>query len=349
MASKVRVGIVGAGGIARNVHIPGYQVLDDVEVVAVCDIAPGRAQEVAAEFRIASAYDDLATMLDGEDLDAVSVCTPNVAHKEGTLAALGAGLHVLCEKPIAMNLAEGREMVAAARERDRILQIGLHFRFQPESLALKRMVERGDLGDIYYGEATMLRRRGIPSWGVFTRRELQGGGALIDIGVHALDHTMWLMGNPKPLTVSGATYAAFGPRDDVAPPRWGMWDANTFDVDDMGVAFVRFEGGATLVLRSAWAAHIGDNLAETRVLGTHGGAFLSPLQIYRDVDRVMVDITPTGLPTTEPHRAEIAHFVSCVRGECECAVRPETVLDVQAVLDAVYASAESGREVAVGA
>ncbi|MBC7236769.1 MAG: Gfo/Idh/MocA family oxidoreductase, partial [Chloroflexi bacterium] len=263
----------------------------------------------------------------------------------GTLVYALAGAHVLCEKPIAMNLAEGQRMVETARRLGKILQIGLHFRFIPESQTLKRFIEAGELGDIYYGEATLMRRRGIPNWGVFTQKAMQGGGALIDIGVHALDHTMWLMGNPKPVAVSGATYAIFGPREDVAPPRWGMWDASKFDVDDTGMALVRFENGATLLLRVTWAAHIGENIQETRILGTHGGATLSPLRIYKDVDRTMVDITPTGLPSVEPHHAEIAHFVDCVRGECECAVKPEHVLDVQAVLDAIYASSASGREV----
>ncbi|MFP3897419.1 MAG: Gfo/Idh/MocA family protein, partial [Anaerolineales bacterium] len=283
-------------------------------------------------------------MLEKEELDAVSVCTPNFAHKEMTLVALEAGLHVLCEKPIAMNVQEGREMVEAARKRDLVLQVGLHQRFTPEVQTLKRFVDAGELGDIYYGEATYMRRRGIPGWGVFTQKKFQGGGALIDIGVHALDQTMWLMGNPKPVAVSGMVYDIFGKRSGVANV-WGAWDPETFDVDDTSVALVRFEDDATLILRACWAAHIGQNQSEMRILGTEGGASMEPLRIFKDVHEGMVDIAPSGLADVEPHTKEIAHFVDCVRGETECLVVPEQVLDVQAVIDAIYKSAEERREV----
>jgi len=344
MSSTVKVGIIGAGNIARYAHVPGYQAQEDVELVAVCDIVPGKAAEMGQEFDIPRAYNSCQEMLQQEKLDAVSVCTPNVAHKEATLAALNAGLHVLCEKPIASNLEEGQEMVETARRMGKTLQIGLHRRFASEAQALKRFIEAGELGDIYYGEATMLRRRGIPSWGVFTRKELQGGGALIDIGVHALDHALWLMGNPKPVSVVGATYAAFGKREDVVSIG-KHWDVTRFDVDDMGVALIRFEDGATLTLRAAWAANIAENLQECRILGTEGGAHMWPLQVFKQMYGSLVDITPAYLPKVKPHEKEIEHFIACVRGETECVVVPEQVLQVQAVLDAIYKSSETGREV----
>jgi len=342
---KTKVAIIGTGGIARYAHVPGYRALDDVEIVAACDIAPGRAREFADEFDIPRAYTDHQEMLSSETLDAVSVCTPNVAHRQPTIDALNAGLDVLCEKPIAMNLSEGRDMVEAARRAGKLLQIGLHFRFAPATQTLKRFVDAGELGDIYYGEATYLRRRGIPNWGVFTHKDLQGGGALIDIGVHVLDHTLWLMGNPKPVSVTGMTYAAFGHRIDVAPPSWGAWDPAKFDVDDMGVSLVRFENGATLILRASWAAHIEKTVDEMRILGTHGGAFMKPLSVFQDKHGVMVDITPKELPTFDPHHKEVEHFVACVRGESECIVVPEQVLDVQSILDAIYESSDTGHEV----
>ena len=226
-----------------------------------------------------------------------------------------------------------------------MLQIGLHWRFTSQAQTLKRFIDAGELGDIYYGEATCMRRRGIPGWGVFTQKKMQGGGALIDIGVHTLDHTLWLMGNPKPVAVTGATYAAFGKRQDVVSGPWAHWDANKFDVDDMGVAMVRFENGATLLLRASWAANIEKEFSETRVLGTEGGAYMSPLCIYKEMHGNLVDITPASLPEVKAHTQEIAHFISCVRGEQECQVVPEQVLDVQAILDAIYQSAETGREV----
>lgn len=344
MSDVVRVGIIGTGGIARYAHIPAYLALENAKIMAFCDIVPGRAEAAAEEYGVPSAYVDYREMLASEDLDAVSVCTPNATHKEITIAALKAGLHVLCEKPIAMNLQEGQAMVAAAKQAGKILQIGLHMRFGSEAQALKRFVDAGEMGDVYYGEATYLRRRGIPTWGVFTQKELQGGGALIDIGVHCLDLTLWLMGNPQPASVVGATYANFGKRTDLAMPR-GPWDTKKFNVDDMGVALVRFENGATLVLRASWDGHLADNVVGTRVMGTEGGAFMPPLEIYKDMHDSMVNVTPVKLPEVEPHAKEIEHFVSCVLGESECLVISEQVLDVQAILDAVYESAATGREV----
>jgi predicted dehydrogenase len=344
MSKTIRVGIIGTGGIARSCHIPGYQKLADVEIVALCDVAPGLAAKVAAELGVPHAFEDAREMFAQVELDAVSVCTPNVSHREMTVLALEAGAHVLCEKPIAMNLQEGQAMVAKAKATDKVLQIGLHYRFTPAAQTVKRFVEAGELGDIYYGESTYFRRRGIPSWGVFTQKKLQGGGAMIDIGVHVLDHTLWLMGNPKPVGVFGSTYAALGNQEGLFSP-WGPWDTKKFDVDDMAVAMIKFDTGATLILRSCWAGHIEKTFEEMRLMGTKGGAFMHPLGIYKDVHGVMVDITPKDLPKVEPHAAEIAHFIACIRGEVSNVVVPEQVLDVQAIIDAVYQSAKSGHEV----
>ena len=340
----VRVGIIGAGSIADYAHVPGYRAQSGVEIAAVCDVVPGKAAQFAKDHDIPRAYDSHLEMIEKERLDAVSVCTPNFSHKQTTIDALEAGLHVLCEKPIAMNLAEGQAMEAAARKAGNVLQIGLHWRFTAEAQVLKRFAEAGDLGDIYYGEATYLRRRGIPGWGVFTQKKFQGGGALIDIGVHTLDQTLWLMGNPRPVTVMGATYAAFGHRPEVVS-EGQHWDAAKFDVDDMGVGMVRFANGATLYLRASWAANIEKSYSEQKLLGTLGGASKSPLKIYTEKHGALVDITPTGLPEVKAHFKEIEHFVACVRGETACMVVPEQVLDVQAILDAIYESARTGHEV----
>jgi predicted dehydrogenase len=346
MPKTVRIAIIGSGGIARAVHIPGYRAIQEqgVEIVAVADVMPGRAEAVAKEFNIPHAYTSYAEMLAQEKPDAVSVCTPNVAHKEASIAALRAGVHVLCEKPMAMNVAEGQEMVAAARQAGKLLQIGLNWRFTSGAQTLKRFIDAGELGEIYYGESTCMRRRGIPGWGVFTQKDLQGGGALIDIGVHTLDHTLWLMGNPKPVAVTGATYAAFGKRQDVVSI-WAHWDASKFNVEDMGVAMVRFANDATLMLRATWAANIEKEFTETRILGTHGGALMNPLRIYKEMQQTLVDITPAYLPEVKAHWKEIEHFIACVRGEAQCIVVPEQVLDVQRILDAIYKSAETRREV----
>jgi predicted dehydrogenase len=189
-----------------------------------------------------------------------------------------------------------------------------------------------------------MRRRGIPTWGVFTQKRYSSGGALIDIGVHVLDQTMWLMGNPKPVAVSGATYTAFGNRPEVVA-EGKHWDASVFDVDDLGVGLVRFANGATLYLRASWASNIEKGFVEHKLLGTLGGAVKSPLKVYKELHGTLVDVTPVSLPDIKPNVAECAHFIACARGDTECLVVPEQVLDVQAVLDGIYESARTGREV----
>ncbi|HET7559041.1 MAG TPA: Gfo/Idh/MocA family oxidoreductase [Limnochordia bacterium] len=347
MADKIRVGIIGTGGIARGAHVPGYKELPDVEIAAVCDVAFDRAKALADELG-AEAYADHNEMLNRAKLDAVSVCTPNAYHKQPTIDALRAGVHVLCEKPIAKNQVEGAEMVRVAKETGKILTIGLMTRFNPGPQAIRRYFDAGDLGEVYYCRDQYLRRRGIPTWGVFHIKEKSGGGPLIDIGVHILDLAMWLMGNPKPVSVTGATYAKFGRRTDVVGVR-GLTEkiASEYDVEDMATAYVRFANGATLTLETSWASEIEQDMQQVELFGDRGGAKLSPLTLYKQENGTLVDLKPTQLGNYGGHKAEIAHFVKCIKGEAEVLVKPEEALDVQKVLDGIYRSAEMGREIAI--
>ncbi|MEK7765515.1 MAG: Gfo/Idh/MocA family oxidoreductase, partial [bacterium] len=255
----IRVGVIGSGGIAQAVHFPGWQKTEGVEIVACCDTREGTAREAARKFNVPQVYTDFKQMLREQKLDAVSVCTPNAFHMAPTLAALSAGVHVLCEKPIAMNAVQGRAMCAAAKKARRLLMIGLNNRFNGGSQALKRFVEAGELGKVYYGRVQALRRRGVPGWGVFIRKDMSGGGPLADIGVHLLDLALWLMGHPEPVTVSGNAYCNFGKRSNIFAP-WGEWDPKQYTVEDLGVGFVRFKNGATLSLEASWAAHIDEDV-----------------------------------------------------------------------------------------
>lgn len=343
---RLRVGIIGTGGIAQWAHIPGYQKIEGVELVAFCDTNRETLKAAAQKFGVNRTYTDYRKMLAAEGLDAVSVCTPNAFHAAPTIAALRAGAHVLVEKPIAMNAQEGRRMVEAARKAKRLLMVAFNSRWRPDVRFLRRCVEAGMLGDIYYGEAVYMRRSGIPGWGVFIDKQMSGGGPLIDVGVHMLDLALYLMGHPKPVSALGATYTAFGKRSD-----WfagmGRWDAKRFSVEDFGVGLVRFKNGATLLVKASWAANIGEDQHYVMLMGTEAGLNTSPARIFRQEQGSLVDVAPTRLGEVDTYAEEIVQFVKAIRERKQSPVPGEHGLMATAILDAIYQSAATGKEVAV--
>ncbi len=351
MAKKVRIGVIGSGGIANGAHLPGYSLIpEDCEIFALCDILPEALEKTTAKYpNIPHVLSDYRELLAMPEIDGVSVCTPNFAHHQITIDALKAGKNVLCEKPIAMNAVQGAEMVAAAKAAGKILQIGYNSRFQPSNQALKRYIDAGELGDIYYARAQALRVRGIPGWGVFIDKEKQGGGPLIDIGVHMLDLTLWFMGHPKPIAASGVTYQKFGKRSDVVG-FMGQWDHTKFTVEDFAAALIRFENGATIMLESSFVANLKQDSQNVTLLGTDGGAEAYPLSLTQEKHRTMVSFEPkipggNGLNT---HNAEMKAFVECIRDGKEPLVTGEQGLMVAKIMDAIYKSSDEGKEVAIG-
>lgn len=345
---EIKVGIIGCGGIAQNAHIPGYQRLENVKVVACCDVVESVARMVAEKFSIPRYFTDYEKMLKSVDLDAVSVCTPNSLHKEPTIMALEHGVHVLVEKPIATSAEDGAAMVRAARKAGKILIVGFQERFNPYGMVIKRFVERGDLGWIYYNRAVYLRRRGVPTWGAFLDRGLQGGGALIDIGVHALDLAMYLQGFKKPVSVMGRAYTLFGKDREAAEANiWGAWDTEKFEVDDNAFAVVTMEDGSFLVLEASWASHIkSQNLFNVYLRGTKGGAQLDPPEIYMDRNGVAFDMTPvihTKPDWREQSYIKIRKFIESIEAGKPLYAPGEEGVIVQSVIDAIYRSTETGR------
>jgi predicted dehydrogenase len=345
----IGIGIIGSGGIAQGAHMPGYKALESegVRIVAVADAAAATAKAAAEKFDVPHQFTDYKKLLAMDEIEAVSVCTPNFLHKQPTIDALNAGKHVLVEKPLAMNAHEGEEMVAAAKKNKKKLQVGFMTRFSGQAQALKRFISAGDMGEIYYARAQALRRRGIPGWGVFIEKDKQGGGPLIDIGVHILDLTLYLMGHPKPTHVSGITYAKFGKRDDVLG-LMGQWDPKKFTVEDFAVGFVRFDNGATLTLESSFVANMEQNdLFNTQLFGTEGGCQYSPVKMFFEKNRTLVDATPVFLPNVRAHEAEIRSFVKAIREDLPVEVPGEEGLKVTQIIDGIYRSSEEGREVAI--
>lgn len=346
---KLKAAVVGTGWIARDYHIPNYKKLEDVELVAVCDIDQERAETIARQFEVEHVYTDHRRLLEKHKLDVVDVCTPNYAHCEVSVDALESGANVICEKPMAMSVQECEKMIAAANKAGRLLTVGFHFRFMPAMEQLKRVIEDGLLGDIYYSRGLYLRRSGIPGWGVFHMKEKSGGGPFIDLGVHVVDLLLWLMGNPKPVTVSGCTFQKFGKRDDLIGTEWPTdWKREEFDVEDLAAAFVRLDNGAVLTVETSWASYIEPKSSSTMMLlGNRGGVSASPVKIHSQMSGAHVDIAPQFIPEGDPYLAEIKHFVDCIKGNREPRVKAEQALEVQRIADGVYESSRKGCEVKV--
>jgi predicted dehydrogenase len=343
---RLRVGVIGLG-IGR-LHIEGWQQHPQVEVVALADPDAERLGQVGEQFGIAARYASAAAMLAAEKLDVVSVCTPNKYHKDLTLAAFEAGCHVLCEKPMALNADEGREMLAAAGRAGKRLMINFSYRFSAQSRALKAQVDSGLFGDFYFGRTVWHRRRGMPGFGGwFGSKDLAGGGPLIDLGVHRLDLALWLMGYPKPSWVLGSSY------DHIARPL-AAESGKTFDVEDLACALIRFDNGATLALEASWAANIQEaELMETRLLGTKAGLLQKNLnegytfdaQVFMEQNGAQFNLQLN--PSTSQARSAMHDYAEAILSEQPHPASGEEGLIVMEILDAIYASARSGAPVKV--
>ena len=345
---KVKIGIIGAGGIMREAHLPGYMSLgSEVEIVAMADVNPKNAKLTADRYGIKTILTDYKELLAMDEIDAVDIATPNAWHTSITVDALKAGKHVLVEKPMALSVAEGEAMIAAEKKSGKILMVGLNCRFLPETKIFQKAIKAGALGEIYYAEATFLRRRGIPGWGAFTEKAASGGGPMFDLGVHVLDWSMYLMGLPEPVAVSGATYAKIGTQKHCAETAgYWNWDPKKFEVEDLAVGMVRFANGATLILRTSWAINMGKDDFRIALCGTKGGLQNNPVQIFREDYGALVDITPQGLPSGEAsHTTEIKAFVEAIQKGLPSPVSAESALPTIKILDGIYKSSALGHEV----
>ena len=352
MAKKLKIGIIGSGGIAQGCHMKGYQSIPELcEMVATCDVNGEIAKQAADKFDIKQTYTDYREMLADPDIDAVSVATPNKYHKEPTIAALKAGKHVICEKPLGMNAEECREMCRAAKESGKILQVGLQSRFSGPLRFMKDYVDAGHMGHIYYARAQALRRRGVPAWGVFIDKDKQG--PLIDIGVHILDMTLFLMGYPKPVSASGKTWDTLGKNPDLFN-YWGSFDRAKFTVEDFAVGLIKFEDGSVVVLESSFMGNLEGDPFQSQLFGTKAGAVVKPyggddaVRIYTEQNQQLFDLKPANIPSVESaHTAEIQAFVNAIQNDLPSPVPGENGLILNAIFDALYKSSESGKEEAV--
>lgn len=350
MAKEIRVGVIGCGGIARATHVPHYKKIKDVELVACADVNEQAARKMAEDFKIPRHYVDYNDMLEKEELDAVSVCTPNMVHKGPAVAAMEAGAHVLTEKPMAGSLQDAREMYETSRKTGRILIVGFQTRFRPDINALRGLISSGELGEIYYSRALMLRRWGIPPVKTFISRGLSGGGSFLDIGCYAVDTAMYVLNFPKPKLVLGAAYNKFGKDPELAARGcWGgAWNPEEFDVEDNFFGMVRFENELTLLLETSWASFMHSDAFNLALLGNRGGAQLEPLELYKELMGARVTVRPQDpMPKVDLYEMRILKFVESIREERPLFSPAIEGLRVQAILDAAYRSASEERAVPV--
>lgn len=344
-----RIAFIGCGGIANH-HANYLKKMPGVSIVAGCDIrqiALTTFKERHGVSRLFNSYEKMLKELKPGEVDAISVCTPNGVHAPATVAALKAGYHVLVEKPPAMNAREAETMVSAARKARKQLIIGFQHRFEPRSKVIKDYITAGDFGRILYVRAQALRRRGIPNFGVFGQKHLQGGGPLIDIGVHILETSHYLMGSPKPVTATGNTWTFMGNKPSSIVSTWANWDHKTYTVEDMAVGMIRFADGAMLTLESSFVAHLDKDIFNLQVFGEKGGAIWDISQIFLDHNHYMLSASPNFIGSWDMWEYKMSHFVEVCRDGRKNESPGEDGLVVQKMLDGIYASAEKKQEVRI--
>ena len=357
-AEELRVGVVGIGWAGQQ-HLKAYDSLEGVRIVSLAGMEQDLRESLQAEYSIPNAFAGWEEMLEHGGLDAISVAVPTFLHAPIAIAALERGLHVLSEKPIARNAVEGQAMVDAARTAGRVLDIAFNHRRRGDIKALKEVIDAGGVGRPYYAKASWLRRSGIPmlgSW--FTNPELAGGGPLADIGVHALDFALHLLGEPKVVAVSATTHSELGPRGRGGNARYtAMATSHAFEVEDFASAFLRLEGGGTLLIEAGWATYReADDLLDFMVYGTDGGAELKvqgapfapvgQLRVFTEKDGENADYVPSALPG-RAHDGVVEDFVTAVRGGAGVWGEHDGSLALYRaqIIDACYLSAREQREV----
>lgn len=357
MSQKHRIGIIGCGGIANGKHLPSLSKLDNVEIVAFCDIERHRAEEAASKYGIEGSLvtADYQELLKDSSIEIIHVCTPNDSHADIAIAALEAGKHVMCEKPMAKTAEDAARMVEAVKRTGKKLTIGYNNRFRADSQYLKKVCEEGELGEVYYAKAHAIRRRAVPTWGVFLDEEKQGGGPLIDIGTHALDLTLWMMDNYKPKVVLGTAYHKLSQRENAANA-WGPWDPAKFTVEDSAFGMIVMENGATIVLESSWALNTLEvDEAKCTLSGTEGGADMKGgLRINGEKHSRLftneIELKSGGVAfydgaSDNAPELEMRMWIKAIEEDTDPVVTPEQAYVVSQILEAIYESSRTGKAV----
>jgi predicted dehydrogenase len=342
---QLRVGLIGAGAIARDRHIPGWRLVPQAQIVCVADASLAAAESAARDFQIERFETDYRRLLDDPSIDVVDLCLPSALHAQVSISALAAGKHVLCEKPMATCRADAEAVLAAAHVAGKKLMIGQQMRFEPSIVLIRKTLESIDLGHVYYARAQWLRRRRVPGRPGFTFKAYSGGGPMYDVGVHVLDLAWWLMGCPEPLAASGATFNHLIKRDDLGT-EWGTWDPKSTDVEDFAAGMVRFAGGGVLFLEASWLGFQPEReMRRLQLYGTRAGLTWPDCRIFGETAGKPWDLQLPYHKGDKPHFDVIAQFAKAVLEDEPVPVPPEQSVQTIAMLEALYQSAAEGCEV----
>ncbi|MBM3476074.1 MAG: Gfo/Idh/MocA family oxidoreductase [Armatimonadetes bacterium] len=349
MPKTLKAGIIGVGGIA-NAHLPGWLESPLTEIHALADVEPGALKRQGEKLGVKLLYEDPYELIANGDIDIVDVCTPNMYHTPLTVAALNTGKNVICEKPLAPTPDDIKQMIKARDKSGKLLMTAQHFRFQGSAQAMKAEIDTGRLGEVYHARCWMLRRSGAPTRPGFILKQHSGGGPCIDIGVHILDLTLWMMGHPKPVSVTGQTQTRLA-RKKGAFSNWGGPIPKEWDVEEFATAFVRFESGATLILEVSWLLNHKTESEDMQMwlYGEDAGAHWPSNEILTTNNKTKQHFN-TQLTRAEggaPHAKECMAFAEAVAKGLPSPVPAEQSLDVIAILDGLYRSAATGKEVAL--
>jgi predicted dehydrogenase len=347
---KFRIAFIGCGGISQT-HLGAFATMPDVEVVAGADIDPARLKIMEEKWNVTRVYSDWKKMLKEGGIDAVSVCTPNGLHYQPTVDALNAGCHVMVEKPMALDPSQCKKMIDTAAKNKKKLSVGFQYRYHPNTDFIARARDEGEFGNVMFVKCQALRRRGIPNWGVFGQKALQGGGPMIDIGVHVIEMAHYVMGSPTPIAASGNIWTYMGNKKSDVASMWPNWDYKTYTVEDLAIGQIRFDNGAILQIEAAFASHIEKDIWSFTLMGEKGGAQWDPPMIFTDRAGTMINSTPSFLSSkTDFHNLFISKLRNwidgCTKGT-PLKASGDAGLAVQKMLDGVYRSAAAGKEVKI--
>lgn len=343
---KIRVAIVGAGNIAQSAHLPAYQLRDDIEITGIADLNLARAEEAAKKFNIPCAFSSVEEMLEKVECDYVDVCVWNRSHASCVIAAANAGKNILCEKPMADSLENALKMKEAVEKAGVLFMLAVPTRYSSEAQFARELLDSGKLGDVYFAKTAYTRRRGTPV-GWFTDTEKSGGGPVIDIGVHCIDRTWYLMGNPKPVRISASASYAIGNFDTRGVSRWTALDSDltAFNTEDSAAGIIHFENGASLLFEVSWAQN-GPGESLTQVFGSKAGFKLEPLVVYGEELKYLTDNQPS-LQSVNIFSAEIEHFLTCLRTGQKPISDLDQAVTMQRMLNGIYESARLHKEVEI--
>lgn len=333
--SKVKIALAGVGGISQIVRIPTLKKMEDVELVAICDLDEAKVSFIAEKYDIPRVYFDFQNLLKREELDGIFICTPNNFHYPMALASLDKGIPTLVEKPVALNSEQAQRLHEKAKSKDTLLVVGMNYRFRDDAMILKEFMRKGEIGEPFYVKTGWLRhwsRPKLQTW--LTDSKISGGGVLMDMGIQLIDLSLWLLGTPKVKNVCAYSYNLF----------------MEGDVEDSALAIIQTENDEAITVEVSWRMHLEKDMNYAHVFGKEGSAFMNPLRLYKEMHGNLVNVTPVEPESNvdvykKSFFNEIKNFINVIKGEEEPVTPIEDGVYLMKILDAIYQSAKNGQQI----